>query len=84
MRINDTLLGLIATGQLARYEFVSLDDRGLPGKSESRNTERLVLWFPNGKGVVIDSFCSGSSQNTVLQVKSFEESWEEFLGIKSQ
>jgi hypothetical protein len=66
----DALDVLVETKQIISYEFYEVDaDGNIGGRSESRNTERLILHFPNGAKVEIDSFCAGYSQNSVLMIE---------------
>ena len=58
---------LVDTKCLKSYEFENVDEEGIVNrKSSNRNTERLTLVFPNGEKLVIDTFCSGSLENTSI------------------
>lgn len=63
---NATLDNLVRSGTIKSYEYMNLDQDGNFGSSANRNTERLVLTFNNEEILVIDTFCSGSFQNTHL------------------
>lgn len=57
---------LVNSGQLTGYEFHTVNAEGEVDKksNDGRNVERLILRFPNGDNLVLETFCSGSSQNT--------------------
>lgn len=61
---------LVKAGVIKHYELKTLDENGnevtSPGNG-MRETEQLKLIFPLGVVLVIDTFCSGSGQNTSLQ-----------------
>jgi hypothetical protein len=66
---NDTLDKLVDRGLIRYYDIQDLDEDGHVGKqSKFRNTQRLILVFYTGQQLVIDSFCSGSAENTVLNI----------------
>jgi hypothetical protein len=63
---NKELDKLVVNGTLTGYElFTEEFELG----SGSRETEKLVLSFPNGSKLTIDTFCSGSSENTCLIIE---------------
>lgn len=66
--MKHTLLDkLVAEGTLQSYRFVDVDENGEENKaSPHRNTQKLTLNFPNGQILTIDTFCSGSLENTAL------------------
>lgn len=73
--MNNTYLdNLVAKGSLRSYEYVDLDDEGNLGQGAYRNTQRLVLQLADGERIVVECFCSGSSENTELIINSGEES----------
>ena len=53
-------------GIITSFELLNLDDEGNVGESSHRNTEQLILTFPIGDTLTIDTFCSGSSEDTTL------------------
>jgi hypothetical protein len=55
---------LVEFGHIAGYHYTMIEDE--PG-SGSRETERLVLIFNNGFALKINTFCSGSAENTVME-----------------
>jgi hypothetical protein len=70
---------LVKENQITGYEYETIDEesrrcyghRTKPwprqiGASDFRNTERLILKFPNGKKLKIDTFCSGCNENTSM------------------
>ncbi len=66
-RLKLNLDRLVSAGMIESYKLVNVDQDGKEDVySDNRNTERLTLNFPNGKKLVIGTFCSGSSENTVL------------------
>ena len=65
---NSKLEKLVEQGTLKSFRLVNLnEDRTEVAKvSGMRNTERLVLVFPNDSILTIDTFCSGCAENTTL------------------
>lgn len=53
---------------IQKYEYRKIgEDEDTPDKiTGMRDTERLILTFLDGTELQIDTFCSGSSQNTVM------------------
>lgn len=67
---NEKLERLVCLGIIDKYEYDNCDESGNIGKeSEYRNTERLVLYFPNDEKLIIDTFCSGCLENTYLNIE---------------
>jgi hypothetical protein len=68
---NKSLNQLIASGDITSYQLTLHDEDGnLIEKSKgSRETERLVLTFPSGKILTVDTFCSGCAENTCLVIQ---------------
>lgn len=66
--MNDAILdNLVRTGAITRYSYNHVDCEGNTGlRSDHRNTEQLILHFPNGETLVIDTFCSGVREDTSL------------------
>lgn len=67
--MNDKVLDVfVKTGILKDYKYRTLDMDGMVTTSNSgfRETEQVVLTFANGEVLVIDTFCSGSNENTSL------------------
>lgn len=48
---------------------VNLDEDGNEGKSQFRNSERIVFEFTDGSKLSLTTFCSGSAQNTVMIIE---------------
>lgn len=65
---NEVLDNLVASGDIVSYSYLLKDMDNLPiTESEgSRETETLVITFPSGSQLTIDTFCSGSAENTCL------------------
>lgn len=65
---EDILKSLIDSGTIKSYSLTTLDEDGFAIDNEegSRNTERLVIEFNDGRTLSINTFCSGSLENTVL------------------
>ena len=64
---DDALEELFLNGLISSYQYEEVDEDGNVGKtSDFRNTERLTLAFPNGHKLIIDTICSGSSEDTSL------------------
>lgn len=52
-------------GHIKDWKLIDIDEDGNEGsKGPFRNTEKLVLTFPNNKTLVIGTFCSGSGENS--------------------
>ena len=66
-RISPVLDQLVAEGTIGSYSYRNVDENGTPDEvSKFRNTEQLIIHFINGKSLVIDTFCSGSAEDTTL------------------
>ena len=65
---NETKLNeLVTNGAIKSYVLINVDEDGNVGKTSNfRNTERLTLLFGNGESLTINTFCSGSAEDTVL------------------
>ncbi len=58
---------LVNNSDIVSYELVDIDEDGNVGKSSPcRNTQRLILNFASGSQLVIDTFCSGTNEDTEL------------------
>lgn len=68
MMKEDILDKLIEKGDIKSYKYYSKDSVGNIGKDNERgrNTECLEITFKSGHKLVIDTFCSGSYQNTIM------------------
>ncbi len=63
---NSIFEELVNIGDLKSYNYETVEDKDdLPGL---RETERLELIFPSGSKLVLDTFCSGSGQNTCFEI----------------
>ena len=60
---NQLLDNLVKSGALVCYDYVKVYEE--PG-TEMRTTEKLVLTFPTGDKLEIETFCSGCMENTNL------------------
>lgn len=66
-KLEENLNKLVEDGVIKSYVIVDVDENGVVGKKgRSRNTQRLTIEFNNGSNLVVDTFCSGCSENTVL------------------
>ena len=66
---NKHLDNLVKMGHILSYEYVDVDEDGNVGlKGDFRNSERLILHFSNEQSLTIETFCSGSSEDTVLSI----------------
>jgi hypothetical protein len=64
---NKKLESLIKNGTILSYEINNISYYGkLNEYSESRNTEQLIIHFPNGESLTIDTFCSGAAEDTLI------------------
>jgi hypothetical protein len=66
---NTVLDSLVEREVIKNYTLLNVDADGVVTDSirdSWRNTERLLLTFPDGTTLKIDTFCSGSSENTDL------------------
>lgn len=65
--MSNELDSLVNNGDIVSYQLVDVDEGGNVGKSSPfRNTQRLILNFASGSQLVMDTFCSGSNENTEL------------------
>lgn len=56
-------------GYIKDYSLSNIDENGEKGKeSECRNTQELILVFPNNEKLIIETFCSGVLENTTLHL----------------
>jgi len=62
---NKVLDTLTAKGFIAGYNFSIQEEE--PG-SGMRETDRLVLFFSDGTCLKLDTFCSGSAENTSILI----------------
>lgn len=62
---NETLEKLVGKN-IQKYEYRTVGEDDPDKVSKYRNTERLVLTFLDGTELQIDTFCSGSSENTMM------------------
>lgn len=64
---NQILDKLLGSGSIAGYDYVNVDEDGnVNQKSKFRNSEQIILYFNNGEKLILDTFCSGSEENTVF------------------
>lgn len=70
MQKNEVLDNLVQSGDIKWY---SLNTEECEPGSGSRETDKLTLILPSGKFLVIETFCSGASENTSLLVESFDK-----------
>lgn len=64
---NKTLEGLVKTKILQSYEYDNISFDNVVGeKSDSRNTERLILVFSDGQKLKIETICSGVREDANL------------------
>ena len=54
---------LVAEGDLKSYQYSKEYEKA---GVDMRTTEKVVLVFPSGNELTLDTFCSGSAENTVL------------------
>lgn len=66
---NELLDYLVKKGDIVFYTYENLDEEGNPGESGFRNTERLILLFPSGNKLILDTCCSGMNENTVFMME---------------
>lgn len=67
---NEILDRLVSWGHITHYELRFRDENGkiVPEQKGFRNTEELVIVLPSGVSLVVGTFCSGSAENTVLDI----------------
>lgn len=67
---------LVSNGLIFSYELVNVDENGnetnLSNQKGFRNTQKLKIVFNNGPTLVVETFCSGSSENTTLHFSKEE------------
>ena len=69
---NEVLDNLVKTGEIVAYQHVNIDEDGNIGKqSKFRNTEQVIIIFPSKRRLAIRCLCSGSSENTTLDLTSY-------------
>jgi hypothetical protein len=61
--------GMVKLGDLKDFKLETIEE--IPG-SGSREHERLTLTFPSGRVLKIDTFCSGSAENTSIFIDNAE------------
>lgn len=72
--IIDSLQGLVSTGDIKSYLLQTVNEEGevVSDNSEGfRNSDRLTITFPSGNILMLETCCSGSSENTSLMMTSF-------------
>lgn len=64
MRLDE----LVNNGTLKDYTYEYLDEAGNVVKKEKgmRNSQRLILTFPNDEFIVLNTICSGALENTYI------------------
>lgn len=66
---NSILEELVNIGDLKSYNYQIIEDNfGSDFSSDFREAERVTLVFPSGTKLVLETFCSGSSQNTYFMI----------------
>jgi len=62
---------LVESGDLKSYSFTLHDEDGkkIDRPSGMRQTHRLVLEFPSGKTITIDTSCSGVLENSFMIIE---------------
>lgn len=64
-KLEEKLNEVVAEGMLKSYKIIDVDENGVEGRQgDCRNSERLYLEFPNGKTIMLETFCSGSAENS--------------------
>jgi hypothetical protein len=64
-KVRTKLEELVSKGVLVSWKIVNVDEDGNVGrKSKYRNSERMVLVFPSGETLSVDTFCSGIREDT--------------------
>jgi hypothetical protein len=67
--LKNCLRELVNYGILKDFDLVDVSDDGVVGeKSKFRNSQRLTLVFKEGARLVIQTFCSGSAEDTMFIV----------------
>jgi len=65
--IHTKLDELVAREAILSYKYINLDQNGMESKpTGNRNTEQLEIIFSNGMNLTIETFCSGTFENTNL------------------
>ena len=60
---------LVASGTLHSYYYCNIDENyNEDAVSEYRNSERLILRFPDGNSLKIDTICTGINENTKIVI----------------
>lgn len=66
--VNPKLEELVKRGTIFSYKIENFDANGNPGRGNFRNTEKLTIVFLTGEKITVDTFCSGSAEDTCLFV----------------
>ena len=67
MSQKEVMEDLIKHGCIKSYKVQNVSACGEVGRrSDCRNTEQLELEFPDGRKLLVNTFCSGSSEDTFL------------------
>jgi len=54
-------------GTIKSYNLLNVNSDGEENKtSGNRDTEKLTIVFNNGEKLIIDTFCSGCSENSIM------------------
>jgi hypothetical protein len=54
-------------GQITEYKLHNVSEAGIVGeRSPFRNTQLLLLRFPNGDTIEIQTLCSGTAEDSIL------------------
>lgn len=77
MKTDPALDLLVTQGAITKYEYWDADENGdrIPpgGKSASGmcESQALVLTFPNGRTLALETWCSGSLENTGVSLRAW-------------
>lgn len=63
---NNILDGLIDSGDIKSYFLETVKEEP---NSKFRDTERLTITFASGKVLILNTFCSGCSENTCFIIE---------------
>lgn len=67
-KTNKSIFGcLVSRGDILSYEYTQNFEQ--PWK-EIRTTETVVIVFPSGNSLTLETFCSGAMENTIFQIEA--------------
>lgn len=63
-KLEVKLCKLVESGAITSFLIQDLNEDGFVGHSQSRNTQRLIVTFPNGERLILGTYCSGCLEDS--------------------